>query len=70
MTKNNENKPIVVCNKCGKPLDMWDTQENFSIHRHLGYGTSYDGDTLDLHLCCGCIEKLIEKCEVSPIVEG
>ena len=60
----------IVCNKCGKPLDLWDIQENFSIQRKLGYGTKYDGDGLDIHLCCDCMEKLIDECNVSPILDN
>ena len=59
-----------TCNMCGKAFDMWDAQENFSIHRKLGYGTKYDGDTLELDLCCDCIEKIVEECKVSPIIEA
>ena len=49
----------IICNKCGKKFDFWDTQEDFSIERSLGYGTKYDGSTLELDLCCECMEKLI-----------
>ena len=34
------------CNKCGKPFDLWDTQEDFSIMKRLGYGTKNDGDII------------------------
>lgn len=57
-----------VCNKCGKPFDMWDEQENFHIYRDLGYGTKYDGSKLELDLCCKCLEDLAEQCKISPIV--
>ena len=57
------------CNKCGKELDEWDVQEDFSIFRHLGYGTRHDGETLLLQMCCECMDKLIDECEVSPITE-
>lgn len=62
-----ENK---TCNKCGKPLDIWDVQEDFSWNSRLGYGTKYDGCDLQLHLCCSCMEKLIDECAVSPIKEN
>lgn len=55
------------CNKCGKKLDMWDVQEDFSLQRTLGYGSRYDGDTLDLDLCCECMDKLIEECAIPPV---
>lgn len=58
-----------VCNKCGKEFDLWDEQENFTILTPLGYGVKYDGDYLDLKLCCTCMEWLIDECTVSPIKE-
>lgn len=59
----------LYCNKCGKKMDMWDIQENFSIQRNLGYGSKYDGDDLDLDLCCDCMDKLIESCMISPVTD-
>lgn len=56
-----------VCNFCGKELDVWDRQEDFSINKTLGYGTIYDGNKLRMRLCCGCIEKIINNCKVNPI---
>ena len=58
-----------VCNKCGKEFDIWDKQESFNIYRRLGYGTIYDGDDLELDLCCKCMEELIAGCKISPIIE-
>lgn len=57
----------IICNKCGKKFDMWDTQEDFSIYRHCGYGSQYDGSELELDLCCDCMDKLIAECAISPI---
>lgn len=61
-------KSEVLCNKCGKKLDIWDIQENFSIHGRFGYGTKYDGADYELDLCCDCMEKLIAECVISPIL--
>lgn len=57
----------IICNKCGKKFDMWDTQEDFSIYRHCGYGSEHDGSDLELDLCCECMDKLIAECKISPI---
>lgn len=57
----------IICNKCGKKFDMWDTQEDFSIHRHCGYGTKYDGSVINLDLCCNCFEELVQSCAISPL---
>lgn len=54
----------------GKELDLFDLQEDFSIHRqHIGYGSIHDGDNVDLQLCCDCFDKLVSECNVSPIEE-
>lgn len=56
------------CNKCGKEMDIWDRQENFSINGICGYGTKYDGSKIQLNLCCDCMEELIDACVVSPVI--
>ena len=58
-----------ICNKCGKKMDVFDIQEGFFKRIRLGYGSKYDGDMLDLDLCCACADKLIDECVISPIVE-
>jgi hypothetical protein len=57
------------CNLCGKDLNLFDKQENFSIHKEIGYGSEHDGDTLDLQICCECMDEIIKKCVLSPITE-
>lgn len=52
----NTNK--IVCNMCGKEFTQLDIQENRGIHDIFGYGSRYDGDTIDLDLCCECFDKL------------
>lgn len=59
-----------MCSKCGQILDMYDIQQDFTIHKRVGYGSIYDGDTVDLHLCCRCFDNLVRECLVYPIHEG
>ena len=56
-----------ICNRCGKIFDIWDTAEQFKIHKQCGYGTKFDGDGLVLNICCSCLEELVEGCVISPI---
>lgn len=62
-----------VCNICGKEFDMWDEQEDFSLVRHVGYGSKYDGETIQLDMCCDCFDKLMDglipKCAIPPVKE-
>ncbi len=57
------------CNICGEEFDVFDSHENFSINKYLGYGTKYDGDYLNLNICCDCMNKIIEDCKISPTCE-
>lgn len=57
----------IICNRCGKKFDIWDAQEDFTIQTQMGYGTKFDGDSLEIHLCCSCMEMLIDGCIISPI---
>lgn len=60
-------KYSIVCNVCGKEFDLLDEQEGLSINKRYGHGTKHDGATINLDICCACMERLIEKCAVSPI---
>ena len=56
------------CNLCGKEMDFWDVQEEFSIQSYyIGYGSKHDGDALELDLCCDCMDDLIDRCKINPI---
>ena len=58
-----------ICNHCGKELDFFDLQNDFSIHKRIGYGSVHGGDDVHMRLCSDCFDKLVEECEVSPIEE-
>ena len=58
-----------VCSQCGKRLDFFDLQEDFTIHKKIGYGSIHDGEEEDLHLCCDCFDRLLASCKVSPVIK-
>ena len=47
-----------VCNVCGRELDFFDLQQGI-----------FDGDIVDMQLCCDCFDDLVNECKVSPIIE-
>lgn len=61
------------CNICGKELDFWDMQEDFSFERSIGYGSIHDGSKVSIKLCCDCFDKILDSilliCEINPIEE-
>lgn len=57
------------CNLCGQPLDQWDVQNDFVLHRKIGFGSDYDTEELKLQLCNSCLDSLVARCEVTPLVE-
>lgn len=61
-----------ICNVCGKTFDMWDLKEMFGIHQsEIGYGSSHDGETISIDLCCTCFDELMDyvlpKCKIDPV---
>jgi len=58
-----------ICNCCGGKLDFFDIQQNFTIHKRIGYGSKYDGCVIECKLCCSCFDKMIGACKESPIIE-
>lgn len=58
----------VLCSKCGKILDVFDRKQRFSIHKKIGYGSEYDGCTMNLNLCCDCMDWLIKQCKKDVIM--
>lgn len=67
-------KGKTLCNLCSKEFNEWDEQENFGIHTRVGYGSRFDGDNIDLDLCCECFDKLmgrlVSECKINPIIEN
>lgn len=58
---------ILTCNKCGRQFGKFDT--GFNIACFMGYGSKYDGEMLDLNMCCDCMDKFIDSCKLSPILQ-
>jgi hypothetical protein len=59
-----------LCNHCGKELDVFDLQQDFTLHKDIGYGSIYDGDSVHYQICCECFDKIAEECVVFPIIES
>lgn len=57
-----------VCNVCGKELDMFDQQEEYTLHKFVGYGSKHDGSVIHLQMCCDCFDRLVDSCAVSPLI--
>lgn len=52
----------INCDMCGKEFDEFDKQEMFCIYQsEIGYGSKFDGDNIDIDLCCCCFDKLMDE---------
>ena len=62
-----------ICTMCGKKFDFWDTQENFCFDHHIGYGSKYDMQRVQIKLCCDCFDKVMDwvipQCKHNPMSE-
>jgi len=57
----------MICNMCGKNLDIFDMQSGLTMFKTLGYGSVHDGSKIKLRLCCDCTDKIADSCKISPI---
>lgn len=60
------------CNKCGKEiLTRINSCDNFHFSYRFGYGSRYDECTLELDLCCECLDEVVDglrkSCKYEPI---
>lgn len=55
------------CNKCGKKLDEFDVNGDYTLHKKIGYGSKHDGEDLNLTLCSDCLDELIDSCKIPPV---
>lgn len=61
---------IFKCDLCCKDFDEFDTQENFGLHySSVGYGSKFDGESIDVDMCCGCFDKMMENYIIPQIVK-
>lgn len=58
------------CNLCGGPMDEVDVNNNFTIHKTVGYGSIHDMEEVNFRLCCKCFDKLMWQCAVNPITSS
>lgn len=59
------------CNVCGESIsNMLDVNASTVIERVLAFGSKYDGEHVKIHICCKCLDNLIDNCVTSPIIEN
>lgn len=58
----------VYCNCCGKEFGTFDYFVAQPISFTAGYGSKYDGEGIKIDICADCLDKLIDSCEISPII--
>lgn len=50
-----------VCDMCGKEFGVFDLQNSFSFHKHVGYGSVFDLSRINIDLCCECFDKTMNQ---------
>ena len=64
----------MICNLCGKELDMFEEVTTSHVDIPFFYGSKYDGEHLKLSLCATCYDQiadnLISACKVKPEFEN
>ena len=66
-----QDPPPTVCSMCGKAFGFWDAVQDFTLDEFIGYGSRYDLCRIKLHLCCNCLDRLLDwllpQCVHNPI---
>jgi len=60
----------VVCNKCGKSIELLYSESVQHITLGFGYGSKHDGQQWGMDLCECCIDKLVEDFAIEPEKTG
>ena len=50
----------MVCNICGKELDMYEEENTGKIKIPFHYGSKYDGRVMKLSLCSACYDSVAD----------
>lgn len=62
-----------VCNVCGRDFDHLDERQGANFTHLVGYGSKYDGATVELDVCCECLDNILDMlvsgCKINPIRE-
>lgn len=59
-----------ICNMCGKKFDEFDVNNGCALWVHPKFGSKYDMSRVKADFCIDCMDKLIDMCKISPVVEG
>ena len=57
---------LMKCNICGKDFSDFDLLNSFKISQDVEYGSTHDGEYLDLHICNKCLDDIAHKCLINP----
>lgn len=64
------NPGVRICNMCGKHLDVYDVNNDFTIaKKKIGYGSFYEGESTELRLCNKCFDNIAAGCEIPPFLD-
>lgn len=61
---------VLFCNKCGKQIQQYDEVNGFHHSGRFGYGSKYDGELFEVDLCVDCIDELVDKFTIDPIIHN
>lgn len=62
----------ITCNKCGIHHKITGQPNDYKANKfqdivlHFGYGSKFDGETIEFDLCDDCIEELIKSFKYVP----
>ncbi len=70
-TKKIERRKIkyVICNSCGKNIDIDRYKDFLNIVKVWGYNSNYDNEVHEIEICEDCYKVFVSKLKIKPSVK-
>ena len=64
----------ITCNKCGHNEEIDPNGFNYNLFQkvnfHFGYGSKFDTETWEFHLCDDCVVSVVKELKYAPLGFG
>ncbi len=56
----------VLCNKCGKNIDIKQYEDFLNISKDWGYNSSFDNEIHEIEICQSCYNNFLSDLKIEP----
>ncbi len=56
----------VICNKCGRNIDIGKYEDFLNINKNWGYNSNFDNETHEIDICTQCYNEFLGDLKIEP----